>query len=234
MQMSAIATVRSDFTDRFGIPRQPGLVPASRGEIVMMPPYDDPDALRGLENCSHVWVIFGFHGTEPGNWRPTVRPPRLGGNRRYGVFATRSPYRPNSLGLSLLTLTSLLTPAGRGLAVAGLDLLDGTPVYDLKPYLPAIEAQPDATPPAGFETVPPLLTVVWSQPALTQAEALAPRQQQLVEETIAADPRPAYQTGGHTAVHRTYGMRIAGHEVKWRVHDDTATIEAIQPAGEGD
>ena len=234
MQMSAIATVRSDFTDRFGIPRQPGLVPASRGEIVMTPPYDDPDALRGLENCSHVWVIFGFHATEPGDWRPTVRPPRLGGNRRYGVFATRSPYRPNGLGLSLLTLTGLLTPAGRGLAVAGLDLLDGTPVYDLKPYLPAIEARPDATPPAGFETVPPKLTVAWSRPARTRAETLAPRQRQLVEEAIAADPRPAYQAGGNSAAHRVYGMRIAGHEVRWRVHGDTATVETIQPAGEDD
>jgi len=131
-----------------------------------------------------------------GNWRPTVRPPRLGGNRRYGVFATRSPYRPNSLGLSLLTLTSLLTPAGRGLAVAGLDLLDGTPVYDLKPYLPAIEAQPDATPPAGFETVPPPLTVVWSQPARTQAETWRHASNSWWKKPLPRTPGPPIRPAG--------------------------------------
>ena len=228
MEITPIATLYSDFEARFGTPRQPGLVPAARGEVVMRPPYNDPEALRGLESCSHVWLIFGFDRIDNRDWRPTVRPPRLGGNRRYGVFATRSPFRPNGLGLSLVRLEGLLAPAGRGLSIAAPDIMDGTPVVDIKPYLPAIEAPADAHPPAGFEAPNQALAVIWSEAAAGAAADCDERVRALIEQTVAADPRPAYR---QRDPNERYGMRIAGFEVGWRVEDGTARIERLLPAG---
>ncbi len=231
MQLDPIGFIRSDFEGRFGTPRQPGIVPQARAELLLRPPYNNPDALRGLETCSHVWLIFGFHAIDRDDWRPTVRPPRLGGNRRYGVFSTRSPFRPNGLGLSVVRLLGLLDPIGQGLAIAGQDLMDGTPVFDIKPYLPDIECLPEAQPPAGFESPNPPLPVRWSDTALNQLAIDAADEltdlKTLIEQTIAADPRPAYHK---RRADERYGMRILGHEVAWRVVDGTAEVEAVQPA----
>ena len=145
-----IARIRSDFPEKFGIPRQSGVVPETRAEIVFEKPYQNPDALRGVEGFSHLWLIWGFSACEREAWSPTVRPPRLGGNARMGVFATRSPFRPNPIGLSSVTLEKvrLHTPEGPVLVVGGADLMDGTPIYDIKPYLPYSDCHPEAT--GGF------------------------------------------------------------------------------------
>ena len=224
MEIRPIATVHSDFQGRFGTPRQPGLVPAARGRVLMQPPYNNAEALRGLEDCSHIWLIFGFDRIDNRDWRPTVRPPRLGGNRRCGVFATRSPFRPNGLGLSLVALEGLLTPSGKGLAIAAPDLLDATPIYDIKPYLPEVEARPQARPPTGFEQPASRLPVIWTTAARAAAANLEPRLLALIEQTVAADPRPAYRRSDDNA---EYGMRIAGIEVGWRVSAGTAYIERL-------
>ena len=224
MDIQPIATVRSDFEARFGIPRQPGLVPAATAEVRLERPYNDPDALRGLAGCSHIWLIFGFHAIDNSEWRPTVRPPRHGGNRRYGVFATRSPFRPNGLGLSLVRLEGVLDEPGSGLAISGQDLLDGTPVYDIKPYMPAIEARADARPPAGFEGRAQTIAVSWSPAARAALADAEPALGALIEQTVAADPRPAYRRGdGETR----YGMRLQGHEVHWVADAGHARITAV-------
>ena len=226
MDIHPIAYLRSDFEGRFGTPRQPGLVPAARAELRLEPPYNDASALRGLETCSHCWLVFGFHAISPGPWRPTVRPPRLGGNQRLGVFATRSPFRPNALGLSLARIEALLSPPCRGLALRGCDLMDGTPIFDIKPYLPAIESLPDARPPMGLGETGPGLPVEWeaeAQAALANAPAHLGA---LIEQTMAADPRPAYhQQRGRGR----YGMRLSGHEVRWTVTDAGARVIAVSP-----
>ena len=148
--IKVIARIRSDFPQKFGIPRQSGVVPETRATVVFEKPYQNPDALRGIEGFSHLWLIWGFSACERAEWSPTVRPPRLGGNTRMGVFATRSPFRPNPIGLSSVTLEEvrLHTPDGPVLIVGGADLMDGTPIYDIKPYLPYADCHPDAA--GGF------------------------------------------------------------------------------------
>lgn len=227
MDIQPIATVRSDFESRFGTPRQPGIVPESRAELHLHAPYDDPDALRGLEGCTHVWLIFGFHATPTRDWRPTVRPPRLGGNQRCGVFATRSPFRPNGLGLSLVGLRGLLEAPACGLALAGVDLIDGTPIYDIKPYLPEIEALPAARPPSLMQTPVARIPVAWRQQARAALTGTDPQLEALITATIAADPRPAYRRG-QDAAH--FGMQVAGYEVAWSVADESACVESVTPA----
>ena len=150
MTVDVIAHIRTDLTDKFGVPRQSGLVPELGGTIVLEPPYRNPDALRGLEGFSHLWLIFQFHRAVRAEWSPTVRPPRLGGNRRMGVFATRSPFRPNAIGLSCVKLEEVRLDEKLGpvLYVSGADLVDGTPILDIKPYLPYADCHPEAT--GGF------------------------------------------------------------------------------------
>lgn len=225
MDIQPIATVRSDFEGRFGTPRQPGLVPAARAELLLHAPFNDPDALRGLDDCSHCWLVFGFHARVTRTWRPTVRPPRLGGNRRLGVFATRSPNRPNGLGLSLVRLAGLLEPPGRGLALRGVDLMDGTPVFDIKPYLPAIEAPANARGPEGLGSTTPGLAVEWGDAARMALDTAPPHLAALIEQTLAADPRPAY----HAPDGRQYAMRLLGYEVQWVMEAATARVTAITP-----
>ncbi|RZU98576.1 tRNA (N6-threonylcarbamoyladenosine(37)-N6)-methyltransferase TrmO [Spiribacter vilamensis] len=229
MDIQPIATVRSDFESRFGTPRQPGLVPEARAELILHAPFNDADALRGLDDCSHCWLVFGFHASVTRGWRPTVRPPRLGGNRRLGVFATRSPVRPNGLGLSLVRLAGLLEPPGRGLALRGADLMDGTPVFDIKPYLPAIEAPVDARAPEGLGSTAPGLAVEWSDAARTALGTAPAHLGALIEQTLAADPRPAY----HASDGRRYGMRLLGYEVQWVMDAATARVTAITPVTTG-
>lgn len=210
--VSPIGYVRSCFGEKFAIPRQPHLAPAARGVLELLPPYDQPQALEGLEGVSHVWLLFLFHQALESQPRLRVRPPRLGGNRLVGVFATRSTHRPNNIGQSVVRLDGF--EAGR-LWLSGIDLLDGTPVLDIKPYVPYADAHPDARN-AMAEAPPRAITVEWCEVALAQAVAAARRLQQplveLIEQCLAQDPRPAYQA---PAPERRYGTRLWDVEVRW-------------------
>ena len=221
--MEVIARIRNDFPTKFGLPRQAGLAPSLRSKIVFEPAYRVPEALRGLEGFSHIWLIWGFSAasgtpTRPGSefhWSPTVRPPRLGGNVRMGVFATRSPFRPNPIGLSSVRLESIEEDGanGRVLIVSGADLMDGTPIYDIKPYLPGVDAHPEAS--DGFVgTHAQQLLEVELAPEL--AERLSPSQQSALREILAQDPRPAYHAA-HPDPKRIYGFTYAGLEIHFTV-----------------
>lgn len=210
--LSAIARIESDYPDKFGIPRQPGLAPAARAVLHLLPPYDDPLSIRGLERVSHLWLTFVFHRS-PQRWVPLVRPPRLGGNAKLGVFATRSTHRPNRLGLSLVELERVEVTGGVRLYLRGHDLVDGTPVLDIKPYLPWAESRPEAQ--TGFAPAPPTCRqVIFSANA---EAALAQRSdgaslRELIEQVLAQDPRPAYREG---AEQRCYGMALRDVDVRF-------------------
>ncbi len=221
--LQVIARIHTELPEKFGVPRQSGLVPQLRGRIVFEPAYRNPDAVRGLEDFSHLWLIWQFSEAVRQDWSPTVRPPRLGGNRRMGVFATRSPFRPNHLGLSSVRLERVEQSEALGpvLHVCGADLMDGTPIFDIKPYLPYTDAHPDATggftqsytdyhlevifPPDLLEQVPPDL-----RPALTGV--------------LAQDPRPSYQDDPE----RVYGMAFGGLEVKFKVCEKTLAVVSVE------
>jgi len=223
--LTPVGVVRSGFGERFGTPRQPGLVPAATAELHLAAPYDAPEALRGLGACTHVWLLFGFHAVVDRGWTPTVRPPRLGGNRRLGVFATRSPFRPNGLGLSVVRLLDLLRPPGPcGLRLAGVDLLDGTPVFDIKPYLPYADAPPDAATPAEFAAPPERLAVRYSAAARCTLGAADAGIEALITQTLSLDPRPAYRRSQR---HRVHGTRLAGYDVHWEVDGDGVRVREI-------
>ncbi len=226
-----VAVVRSCFRAKFGIPRQPGLIQEARGEIRLLEPYNQPNTVRGLEEFSHLWVLFVFHQSLREKWKATVRPPRLGGDKRIGVFASRSPFRPSPIGLSVLKLERVII-APRGsirLQVSGLDLLDGTPVLDIKPYLPYTDAIPQAA--GGFAPAAPpenALAVTYSPCAEAQRQQLLAAGQEeflrLIEKVLAADPRPAYQ---HEPG-RVYSVFINGYEVFWQIGDHTASAEILE------
>ena len=225
--MEPIARIRSAFRTKFGIPRQAGLVPELRAEVVFEPAYRNPDALRGLEEFSHLWLIWEFSEAKRTTWSPTVRPPRLGGNARMGVFATRSPFRPNPIGLSCVRLEEIRTDPELGpvLTVCGADLMDGTPIFDIKPYLPYCDSHPEAS--AGFTDNRDMPTLrVDFPPALLApiAEDLRPG----LLGVLAGDPRPRYQDDPD----RVYGMSFAGWEIRFRVADGTLTVVEAAPAGE--
>lgn len=225
--MHTVAVVRSCYPERFGTPRQPGLTPAATAEVRLQSPYDDPEALRGLEQYSHVWLLYAFHANGRRKWMPTVRPPRLGGNRRLGVFATRSPLRPNPLGLSVVTLDAVVTRGHwRGLRISNHDLVDGTPVLDIKPYLPYSDCLPEATGPPDFQRPPAVLEVVFDE-TLAAAPALEdPEWRALAVETLVLDPRPAYRR--HRGDGDSYGVRIGAWNVRFRVEDGVARVLAIE------
>lgn len=225
--MDAVAVVRGCYPERFGTPRQPGLAPSAGAEVRLLPPFDNAQTLRGLEAYSHVWLLYAFHANPHARWSATVRPPRLGGNRRLGVFATRSPFRPNPVGLSVVALDAVVVSGDwRGLRVSNHDLVDGTPVLDIKPYLPYSDCLPEATVAAGFARPEPALEVVF-EPSVAGVPALDdPQWRTLAEETIALDPRPAYQHGGGRE--GVYGVRIGAWNVRFRVEGCTARVFAIQ------
>lgn len=221
--MKIIARVHSDFPTKFGIPRQSGLVSSLQSRIVFEPEYRNMDALRGLENFSHIWVLWEFSQSVRKGWSPTVRPPRLGGNRRMGVFATRSPFRPNPIGMSCVRLEEILQEEGKGpvLVVSGGDMMDGTPVYDIKPYLPYTDAYPDAD--GGWTSQIPShhLQVELSD----KLEEMVPDElREALREILAQDPRPSYQRDEE----RIYGMRFAGLEVRFCVEGNCLTVCSIQ------
>ena len=221
--MHTIAHIRTDLPEKFGVPRQSGLVPQLQGTIVFEPDYRNPDALRGLESFSHLWLIFRFHRAEREGWSPTVRPPRLGGNRRMGVFATRSPFRPNTLGLSCVKLEGVSRDEKLGpvIRVSGADLVDGTPILDIKPYLPYADCPRDAT--GGFtdplEAEP--LEVECDEALLAGLEA---QQRAGLMGVLACDPRPRYQEDPE----RVYGLAFAGKNVKFTVRDRVLTVLAVE------
>lgn len=221
--MHTIAHIHTDLPEKFGVPRQSGLVPQLQGTIVFEPDYRNPDALRGLESFSHLWLIFRFHRAEREGWSPTVRPPRLGGNRRMGVFATRSPFRPNNLGLSCVKLEGVSRDEKLGpvIRVSGADLVDGTPILDIKPYLPYADCPRDAT--GGFtdplEAEP--LEVECDEALLAGLEA---QQRAGLMGVLACDPRPRYQEDPE----RVYGLTFAGKNVKFTVRDRVLTVLAVE------
>ena len=210
-EMKVIARIHSDFPEKFGIPRQSGLVPQLRAKIVFEPEFRNADALRGIEGFSHLWLIWRFSAAVRETWSPTVRPPRLGGNERVGVFATRSPFRPNAVGLSCVKLEGVAHEEGSGdvLIVSGADLMDGTPIYDVKPYLPYADAHPEAR--GGFAPSPKETVAVDCPPELLAA--LPDGQREALLGVLAQDPRPQYQHDPE----RVYGMSFGGWDVKFRV-----------------
>jgi len=217
--MKVIARIHCDFKEKFGIPRQSGLVPQTRARIVFEPEYRNPDALRGIEAYSHLWLIWAFSKAERETWSPTVRPPRLGGNTRLGVFATRSPFRPNAIGLSSVTLEEVILHSEDGpvLVVGGADLLDGTPIYDIKPYLPYVDSHPDAR--GGFteKTAGYALEVIFPDKLLDRIDE---DKRDALCGVLAGDPRPSYQ---HDPT-RVYGVRYADYNVKFTVDSGTLTV----------
>lgn len=217
-----IARLHSDLPDKFGVPRQAGIVEALEGRIVFEPEYRNPEALRGIEGFSHLWLIWQFSRALRTEFSPTVRPPRLGGNERMGVFATRSPFRPNSLGLSCVRLLRLETDAQLGtvLIVGGADLLDGTPIFDIKPYIPYADCKPEAL--SGF--APDAGRTLRVEYLPDAEEAVPAEKRAALRGVLANDPRPRYQDDPA----RVYGLSFAGKNVKFRVEGDTLTVLAVE------
>ncbi|MFV9669255.1 tRNA (N6-threonylcarbamoyladenosine(37)-N6)-methyltransferase TrmO [Pantoea sp. ARC607] len=225
-----IGVIRSPWKEKFAVPRQPGLVQDGVGELHLQAPYNQPEAVRGLEDFSHLWLLFVFHQTMAGGWRPTVRPPRLGGNARMGVFATRSTFRPNPIGMSLVELKGIRMEKQQVILQLGsLDLVDGTPVVDIKPYLPFAEAVPDAR--AGFAPNAPAadMPVRFSARAQEQLQQQSryPHLARFIREVLAQDPRPAYRQG--ETLDREYAAWLMDFNVRWRVDDAGTEVIAIDP-----
>ena len=220
--MKIIAYIYTDFTSKFGIPRQSGLVDELEATIVFEPEYRIPEALRGLEEYSHIWLLWQFSECVGREWTPTVRPPRLGGNKRMGVFATRSPFRPNPVGLSSVKLLGIEKTEKYGcvLRVSGADLLDGTPIYDIKPYLPYVDSHPEASNGFALDEKEGRLTVNFSAEMLGK---IPEQKQAAIVAVLAQDPRPAYQNEPE----RVYGVEFAGFDVRFTVSGEVLTVTEV-------
>lgn len=229
LRVRPIGVLRSCFPEKFGIPRQPGLVSQAEGIVRLYAPYDREEAFRGLEHYSHLWLTFIFHQSPATGWSPTIRPPRLGGNQRLGVFASRSPFRPNRLGLSAVRHEGLVRDdQGLYLKVSGIDLVDGTPILDIKPYLPYADALSDAVSTLA-EPPPALLEVRFSAAAQAAIDSLsqpeAGQLQRLIAEVLGRDPRPAYRRG-KTDRH-CYGFRLHDLNIRFSVREPVLTVSEI-------
>ena len=226
-----IGVIRSPYKEKFAVPRQPGLIEDGGGELQLLAPYNQPEAVRGLSDFSHVWVMFVFHQTMEGGWRPTVRPPRLGGNTRMGVFATRSTFRPNPIGMSLIELKGIRRQGAEVILELGsLDLVDGTPVIDIKPYLPFAESQPLAR--AGFaQTAPDADMLVCfsaiAEQQLVQQQARYPDLRRFITQVLAQDPRPAYRKDDNES--REYAVLLLEFNVRWRVMGQQTEVLSLDP-----
>lgn len=218
-EMKIIARISTPFKTKFGIPRQSGVTPDVKGEIMFEPDYREIEAVRGLEGFSHIWLIWCFSESASDKWSPTVRPPRLGGNVRMGVFATRSPFRPNPIGLSSVVLERIEYTDDRGpvLHVRGADLMDGTPIFDIKPYVAYADSHPDAS--GGFTD-----TAEFKKLCVELGDGVTPPLSEGLIEVLENDPRPRY----HDDPERVYGMEYDGREVKFRVRGDTLTVIEIR------
>jgi tRNA-Thr(GGU) m(6)t(6)A37 methyltransferase TsaA len=228
----SIAVVHSPYKEKFAVPRQPGMVPAAKALLEILPPYDDINAFAGLEEFSHLWLVFIFHkNPAQEGWNPTVRPPRLGGNKRMGVFATRSPRRPNPVGLSLVEYHGIKQTNGKiFLQLSNIDLVEGTPIVDIKPYIPYADAKPDAL--AGFaqDTPEPLMEISFSEQALQklkQIETDYPAFQQLIIEVLQQDPRPAYKRNKPDP--KTYAVHLSDFNISWINDGLQTTVLNIEP-----
>ncbi len=223
--MQVIAHINTEFPTKFGIPRQSGIIESLKGSIVFEPEYRNPDAIRGLEDFSHLWLIWEFSEAKREGWSPTVRPPRLGGNTRKGVFATRSPFRPNPIGLSSVKLEKIEMDPKLGpiLHVSGADMMDGTPIYDIKPYIAYTDSHPDAV--SGFANKPAeyLLDV---EVAKELIDIVPEKQRESLIAVLAHDPRPQYQDDPE----RVYGMAFDQYEVRFKVKDLNLTVIDIKKA----
>lgn len=224
LEMKVIAHIRTDFPTKFGIPRQSGVVEEAMGAVIFEPEYRNPDALRGLEGFSHLWLIWQFSAAVRDTWSPTVRPPRLGGNTRMGVFATRSPFRPNAIGLSCVKLVRVVPngPDGPAIVVSGVDLMDGTPILDIKPYLPYADSHPDAR--GGF-TDPIARKLL----RVSAPEELREKFPAGLLGVLENDPRPRYQDDPE----RVYGLSFGGWNVRFRVAGEELTVLAMERADGG-
>ncbi len=229
-QFDQIGVIRSCYRQKFGIPRQPGIVSAAEAELELFPPFNQENLVRGLEGFSHIWVHFIFHETMGEGWRPTIRPPRLGGRQRMGVFATRSTHRPNPMGMSVVELHGIESGNGKlTLKLGAVDLLDGTPVIDIKPYLPYADALPEAK--GGFAPLPAIMAEVrFSDHALTlcrQYEQKTGRQlTRLIEQVLGQDPRPAYLK---ETVERRHGTALWDVNVVWESVGDYFIVTDLEP-----
>lgn len=223
--MEIIARIHTDFKEKFGIPRQSGLVDALEGRIIFEPEYRNPDALRGIEGFTHIWLLWQFSENIRREWSPTVRPPRLGGNTRMGVFATRSPFRPNAIGMSCVRLKRIEKSEEYGtvLVVAGADLLDGTPIYDIKPYIPSADCHPEAGGGFSEKNTDYRLQVKFPEAFL---EKLPEEKREAVCGILSEDPRPAYQRDPD----RVYGLNFAGYEIRFHVEDDRLYVDEVKDA----
>lgn len=228
MEIEPIGFLRTCFGSKFAVPRQPGLCPSAWGTLEFVDKCRSREAVRGLEGFSHVWLIFGFHATEGEGWNPTVRPPRLGGNKRIGVFASRSTFRPNGLGLSLVKLDSIGFEASEGLQppllhVAAVDLIDGTPIYDVKPYLPYAESVPEAG--SGFAAGEiARVEVRIEEQAVSAFQDLDDRSQRLIREALSLDPRPVASAKDPS---RAYGAMLCGRDIRFRFDGAVCRISEI-------
>jgi len=228
--LEAIATLRSPFKQKFGIPRQPRLAPAATAIVELAPGYDHPDMVRDLAQFSHLWLIFSFHQNTQQGWTPLVRPPRLGGNKKTGVLATRATFRPNGLGISAVKLERVIIDNNRAsIEISGADLLDGTPIFDIKPYIPYSDIIEDAD--GGFAQAPPSqpMTVNFSQDALSLLSnaVMPPKFKQLIEQVLSQDPRPAYKQG--KADDKGYAMQLHEFDVHWQVTEHQTLVTRITP-----
>lgn len=224
-----IGTIRTPYKEKFAIPRQPGLAKSAIGEISFSKEFNDPNYLRGIEQFSHVWLLFHFHQTSDKGHSPLVRPPRLGGNQKQGVFATRSTFRPNSIGMSVVEFAEVSYKNKQLiLAVRGVDLLDGTPILDIKPYVPYADSQPQAL--GGMaQHEPELMTVIFSKQAKEQLDLLTsryPTLKSLISEVLSQDPRPAYHQNSHSD--KSYGMTLYDLNIQWRVINQQNVVDRIQ------
>ena len=218
-----IARIQSDFSEKFGIPRQSGLVEALRARVVFAPEYRVREAFRGLEGFTHIWLVWGFSQNVEAGWSPTVRPPRLGGNVRMGVFATRSPFRPNPIGLSCVELLEVDydAPDGPALVVGGADLLDGTPIFDVKPYVPHADCRPQAR--GGFADAHREDRLAVDFPPRLEA-LVPPDKREALRGVLAGDPRPSYQRDPR----RLYGLGFAGLQVRFTVEDGVLHVRQVE------
>lgn len=224
--IEVIAHMRTDFPEKFGLPRQSGLIPELRGRVVFTPKFRDPEAIKGIEGYEYLWILWKFEVNDKGEWSPKVRPPRLGGNTYMGVFATRSPFRPNHIGLSCVRLEDVIdTEEGKELVVSGIDMKDGTPIYDIKPYLPYADAHPEARYGFAQKKVDYELSVEFSPKVLGM---ISPKEQQILQKILAQDPRPSYQNDSK----RIYGLSYAGYNVHFSVDKDLLTVTDIEEINE--
>lgn len=231
--LTPIGRIHTCFPEKFGIPRQSGLALEATGSVELFPPYDEDEVVRGLTSFSHIWALYFFHGNPSCRWRPTVRPPRLGGNRRIGVFASRSPFRPNPVGMSALRLEGMERRNGRLLIhVSGVDMLDQTPILDIKPYLPWADSISDAK--AGFAPDPPSgdLPVMFSASAAEACDALEranrPGLRRLIVRLLSLDPRPAYRA--ESSADRVFGMALYDLNIRWVIRPSQIRVLSIDAA----